>query len=226
MIKLNKLRKIAYISFQNSLRLHNDAIALYRDGRYPSSFYLSILAQEEIGKMHIINDYLWNADINGIPADFEEEWLGLVYKHPYKQHSFLKNSPLTNWSPKGLEAMEKVFKGSTEVNKQGSVYVGLLRNKGKIDAKGKVKHPFQITKALAKKQITEINDYLLVVSIGVRFTQYSLGNEEIENEIRNKKFIKDIFRNSIDISPSAIKMIKRFQKFFKEEIIILKKVRL
>jgi hypothetical protein len=105
--------------------------------------------------------------------EFEDDYLNLLYKHPHKQHSFLRNSPLNNQgSKRGLLIMEEVFNGKLEAKKQSAVYVGLTRYKNKIDTKGKIKHPFQISRKTAQDQLTKINDYILITSIGVKYGQY------------------------------------------------------
>lgn len=220
MISLEKLERMAFLSLENVIRLHYDAIALYQDTRYPSAYYLSILSQEELGKMHIINDFVWHSRIYGRALEFEKQWLDLLYKHPHKQYSFLKNSPINNqWSPRGRALMKEVFSGILEAKKQGAIYVGLERHRGKINIKGKIKHPFQITEAKAKEQITSINDYLLVTGIGIRHGQFSLDNEEIEVMLKNKRFIRNNFTNWRNMSIPAKLRIRAIQKFFKEIII-------
>jgi len=220
MINLNKLEKIAFLAFDNALRLHYDAVTLYDDGRFPSAYYLSILSQEELGKMHIINDFVWHSRVDGRMPEFEEQWLELLYKHPHKQHSFLRNSPINNqWSPSGRKLMQEVFDGALEAKKQGAIYVGLKRNRGKIDMKGKIKHPYQISKQQTKEQITHINDYLLVTGVGVRHGQFSLDNEEIEAVLKNKRFIRDNFKNWNNMRAVAKNRIRKIQKYFDEEII-------
>lgn len=44
-INLKKLDRMELLAFQNGLRLHRDAILLYKEKRYPSAFYLSVLSQ-------------------------------------------------------------------------------------------------------------------------------------------------------------------------------------
>jgi AbiV family abortive infection protein len=219
MIRLQKLKKMADIAFDNSLRLHTDSITLHKLKSYPSAFFLSALAQEEIGKMHMINNYVWNYHFNGIAPEFQEEWLSLIYKHPHKQHSFLRHSPLTDYSAKGLALMQSVFEGTFEAKKQGSIYVGLKRNKGKIDFKGRIRHPFQISKNASEKQITQINDYLLVTGVGVKFGQFSLDNDKIESKIKNKRLLMSLMSNWTIMSKSAQKIIKSHQKFFKKDVL-------
>lgn len=220
-ISLKKLEDIAYLAFQNALRLHSDAIALFGDKRYPSAFLLSILCQEEIGKMHIANDFVFH---NNRPEDrdekLEEEWLGLLYRHPHKQHSFLRNSPLGNiGSAKSRALMQDVFDGALEVKKQTSTYVGLTRKGRKIDLKGKIKHPFQISKKAAQEQITNVNDYLLFIGLGARTGGWTQDIEDIERQIKSKQFIFSISKGWKHKSPATIKLISNWKKRLGKRVI-------
>jgi len=218
MLNLQKLEKLATLSFENALRLHYDAILLYEKGSYPSAFQLSILSQEEIGKMHIVNDFVWHSKVDGRMLDFEKTWLDLLYKHPTKQYAFQKSSPLSN---PFSHLMEEISKGSLEVKKQSATYVGFGRRNGKILTKGKIKHPFLIGRNSAKEQITKINDYLLVTGVGIRFGQYTLDNEQVENRFKNKRHLNSLHKSWPHMSGQAIRWTKRFQKFFKETVISL-----
>jgi AbiV family abortive infection protein len=181
MINLRKVDRIAFLALQNALRLHMDAITLYGKRRYPSAFFLSVLAQEEIGKMHMALDFAWNSRINGRrPAELERQWLTSLYQHPRKQGAFLRNSPLNDYKPRTLKLMEEIFNGALEHKKQRSVYVGLTRKRGQIDLKGHVRHPFSVTNRTAGAQITKINDYLLVMGVGVVNQRYSLDGSDVE----------------------------------------------
>lgn len=222
MISLNKLEKVAHIAFENALRLHFDAIHLYKDGRYPSAFYLSILSQEEIGKMHIINDFVWRARTErkeDRDSEFEEKWLSLMYKHPHKQATFLRQSSLSRLNEKSIQLMETVWNGTLEEKKQGSVYARLKRHNGKIDLDGRIKHPFQIKRIVAQKQITMINDFLLVSGLKIRYEQISWDNEVVEKTISNKKLLGSISKYWRIKSHSAKVWIKVMQKFSGETIV-------
>lgn len=209
------------MSFGNAVRLHHDSIVLFQNSKYPSAFFLSILSQEEIGKMHMINDFVWRSRENSSDfSEFEKEWLELLYKHPHKQYAFFRNSPLADtYSTRGMAFMQDMFKGVLEGKKQGSVYVGLKRHKGKVDVKGKIRHPHQISKKIAEEQITQINDYLLVTGIGIKFDQFSLDNEEIEYAMKDRRFLKENFSNWHHMSHAAKKRIKAIQDFFKKIIL-------
>ncbi|HEY6803871.1 MAG TPA: AbiV family abortive infection protein [Pyrinomonadaceae bacterium] len=182
MLNLDKIDRIASLSLENAFRLHEDSILLYGRRRYPAAFFLSVLAQEEVGKMHIATDFTWHSRIEGrMTSDMEERWLKGLYQHPRKQGSFLRNSPLNYYRPKALKLMEEIFDGTLERKKQESVYVGLKRERGTIDVKGKIRHPFQITSRRAQSQITKVNDYLLVMGLGIVNEFYSLDGTPVED---------------------------------------------
>jgi AbiV family abortive infection protein len=101
MLNVNKLEKISYLVFENALRLHYDSIHLFKDDRYPSAYFLSVLSQEKLGKMNIIDDFIWHTRVDGRMPKFEEEWLKLLHKHPQKQTAFIRHSPISNFSKKG-----------------------------------------------------------------------------------------------------------------------------
>lgn len=54
-----KVAKMAAFAFQNGIRLHKDAILLYKNKSYPSAIQISILSQEEIGKAFLLEDYIF-----------------------------------------------------------------------------------------------------------------------------------------------------------------------
>ncbi len=222
MLNLRKLSRIAFLAFGNALRLHSDAITLYKAGRYPSAYLLSVIAQEELGKMHIVNDFVWRAKTEGQVEGFEDKWLELLYKHQSKQYAFLRNSPLNSpFSKKGLAITEGICRGSLEEMKHNSVYVGLRKHKGRVDKNGKVRHPHQIKKGITHSQITKINDYLLVVGIGIIYGQFDLDNGKVESILKNKKFLKAIRSNWPDMNKFAKSRARKIQEYFKGTIIEL-----
>jgi AbiV family abortive infection protein len=66
-----KLTKIALESFKNALRLHFDAILLFRNNSYPSSYQLSVLSLEEFSKSHWVEHYYWSNLVNESIPDEE-----------------------------------------------------------------------------------------------------------------------------------------------------------
>jgi AbiV family abortive infection protein len=193
MIRAEKLGKIAYLSFKNALRLHFDSIMLFKNKSYPSAFFLSVLAQEELGKEGEANELAWDMS-TGISLDPQDEQmcLSLFYKHPAKQGAFLRYSGLWGFSSlKSLEKTQKVYGGELEKAKQKSVYVGLKKNGKLIESGGKINNPFKIKKAESAKQITIINDHFIDLILGTRLGYYTCENEKIKKVI-NKRLEKKI----------------------------------
>jgi len=192
----------------NALRLHSDAILLYKKGRFPSAFVSSILSQEEIGKMGMVNDFVWHSSIDGRSDEEEEKkWLKLLFMHPHKQTAFWRFSPLNDYKKATFRLMDEISNGKLEAQKQGATYVGLKRIKGEISHRGRIVDPFQITAKISRAQITKINDYLLVTGFGVRYEFYSLDNDHAE-ALFTKKVLNSLDREWKYRSNAAIKNLK------------------
>lgn len=217
MVNLDKLDRMALLALDNALRLHFDAVALYRQQKHPSAFLLSVLSQEEIGKAHMISDFVWRSWEHRFEEKEEEEFLGLLYKHPLKQGAFLRNSDrgmklLTTES--GRKIYEDVFNGALEAKKQEAAYVGLRKEKGKIDIKGKVNCPIKISRAATEKQISHIHDYLVDTCAGVIADQYELDISDIKR-IYNRRLYKQL-RSRWPISRRTEKWIHKLEVFLRE----------
>jgi len=188
-ISLNKVDKMAGLSFENGLRLHFDSILLFENKSYPSAYFLSVLAIEEIGKAWLIMDFLYHSLAGGRKEkEWEEEFLERIYLHTTKQSSFAYNfdSPIaTNRFFKSL------YKGELEILKQNSVYVGLARNKRKINLKSRVNNPLKIDQMKAQKQITNVNDCLLEFTLGVMKQVYYVDSYCVEN-LLNKRLLSKL----------------------------------
>ncbi|MBY0473315.1 AbiV family abortive infection protein [Patescibacteria group bacterium] len=224
MITNQKLDRMAFLAFCNAIRLHEDAIELYKIKSYSSAFFLSVLSQEEIGKMHLINDYTWQRGTSDDPKAYakgvEKMFVEAIFLHKLKQAHFLLNSPIeNNYSARGRRIMEEAWKGVLDGEKQNAVYVGFGRKNGKIDTSGPIKHPWQVTEKEAETQITKMNDYLLVFGLGLRYTNFVFENEDIEYMWKGKKFLRKISSLWKSYSRSAKKQIKTYQKLLKENIV-------
>jgi AbiV family abortive infection protein len=186
-INLNKVDKMAGLSFENGLRLHFDSILLFENKSYPSAYFLSVLAIEEIGKAWLIMDFLYQRVGERKEKEWEEKFLEPIYFHTAKQSSFAHNfdSPIaTNRFFKSL------YKGELEILKQNSVYVGLARNKRKINLKSRINNPLKIDQMKAQKQITNVNDCLLEFTLGVMKQVYYVDSYCVENLLNNRLLSK------------------------------------
>ncbi len=188
-ISLNKVDKMAGLSFENGLRLHFDSILLFKNKSYPSAYFLSVLAIEEIGKAFLIMDFLWRSRVDGrMEREWEEKFLEDTYFHTAKQSSFAYNfdSPIST-----NRFFKSLYKGELEILKQNSVYVGLARNKRKINLKSRINNPLKIDKMKAQKQITNVNDCLLDLTLGVMKQVYCVDSDCVEN-LLNKRLLSKL----------------------------------
>jgi len=188
-INLNKVDKMAGLSFENGLRLHFDSILLFKNKSYPSAYFLSVLAIEEIGKGFLIEDFLWHSLCDGrMEKEWEEKFLERIYFHTAKQSSFARtfDSPIAT-----SRFFKLLYKGELEIFKQNSVYVGLARNKRKVNLKSRINNPLKIDQTKAQKQITNVNDCLLEFTLGVIEQVYSVDSSCVEN-LLNKRLLSKL----------------------------------
>jgi len=188
-ISLNKVDKMAGLSFENGLRLHFDSILLFENKSYPSAYFLSVLAIEEIGKAFLIEDFLWHSLCDGrMEKEWEEKFLERIYFHSAKQSSFARtfDSPIAT-----SRFFKLLYRGELEIFKQNSVYVGLARNKRKVNLKSRINNPLKIDQTKAQKQITNVNDCLLEFTLGVMEQVYSVDSSCIEN-LLNKRLLSKL----------------------------------
>ncbi len=164
-----KFKKLAWESLYNGIRLHKDSLLLFKNGSYPSSLQLSILAMEEIAKAKWI-DHVYDSKItnNGLTnPDVEEEvkqeqkWLQMLYYHPRKQFAFI-GQEIFQYSPKFVDYIKN--KGLEEL-KQNATYVGLSKNGKKIDVNSRIKIPLNTKIEEVIKIISLVNDELIEMCI-------------------------------------------------------------
>jgi AbiV family abortive infection protein len=188
-ISLNKVDKMAGLSFENGLRLHFDSILLFENKSYPSAYFLSVLAIEEIGKAFLIEDFLWHSLCDGrMEKEWEEKFLERIYFHTAKQSSFARTFDSLIATSRFFKLL---YKGELEIFKQNSVYVGLARNKRKVNLKSRINNPLKIDQTKAQKQITNVNDCLLEFTLGVIEQVYSVDSSCVEN-LLNKRLLSKL----------------------------------
>ena len=179
-INLKKVEKMACLALQNGIRLHEDSMLMFHNKRFPSAYFLSILAIEEIGKYFILEGFYSHSRIDGrVGVKFEKDWLRMIYMHQVKQGNF---EHILNGDSKS-----RYFK-EYEKNKQNAVYVGLSRYKGKINLKGKIINPLNVTMLKAKKQITYLNDRIIEFVFGLNNYRYCVDCDDAERILSKKLF--------------------------------------
>lgn len=164
-VNLKKLDRWAVLSFQNSLRLHEDAISLYKNRSYPSALLLSALSLEELGKSMSLENYIWTTSTHGrLRPDDEKDFVDLLYNHRWKQGQFAR----FGYGPEVVsrKAIKSIYDGDVEKLKQAATYVGLPRVGRKLNYHGRLVTPFRINKTKAGTHITIVNDFVVVLAAG------------------------------------------------------------
>jgi AbiV family abortive infection protein len=180
LVNLKKIARMEYLTFKNALRLHRDSILLFKARRFPSAFFLSVLSQEELGKATLLSDFVYHSEVDGrMEPQWEHEWLDAIYSHKIKRNVFTRNAFVR--LPKSF--LTTLADGTLERLKQSAAYVGFVR-RGSIHTK--LSLPSRISRQQARKQITIVNDYLLVLATGVRKEVYSWDNPDVERLLRSR----------------------------------------
>lgn len=188
LVNLQKIEKMACLALKNGLRLHFDSILPFKNKSFPSAYFLSVLALEEIGKFFLIEDFWWHSKIDGrMEKEWEEKFIELIYFHRPKQNSFAYNldGPLPT-----SKFTKELFSGCIEVKKQKAAYVGLPRDKGKINIQGKINNPISISNGNASSQITGVNDKIIEFTLGVIKGVYCVETNCAEKILDSKLFTK------------------------------------
>lgn len=182
-VSLRKMCKVIGCAFENALRLHFDSILLFDNDSYPSAYFLSILALEELGKVTMLDNFVWHSRIDGRRnAKDEQESIDGIFQHQIKQRVFANDA---EWFvPKKL--LEDFRDGKIEVMKQNAVYVGLTRKNRKSDLNGKVISPYDVGLLKARRQITVVNDFLLDLTLGTLKEVYCIDTEEVESMLNEE----------------------------------------
>lgn len=151
--RIKKFEKLSTESFKNAIRLHKDSILLFDNKSYPSAYQLSVLALEEIAKSSWIDHYVNVSTTNhGLPepdGEDEQKWVKLLYIHTSKHFAFINQ----NYHSLDKKFYDFAAASNLEFKKQKSIYVGLERERKKINTKSKILIP---TKQIKQKDTLEI----------------------------------------------------------------------
>ena len=202
-VNLKKIERMAVASYQNALRLHEDAIMLFKKKRYPSAYNLSVHSLEEIGKYYWLDDFVYHSRIDGRMTIKEEEiFIGSIYHHRAKQNMFsYDNNPIDA----DKDILKLIHSGNLEKQKQESMYVGFSRIENKINLLGKISIPIKkVTGSHALKQITFINDFIICHIAGLKKGAYWEDVEEVANML-NYKLMNRLLKTWRHMSSNAKK---------------------
>ena len=207
MLDIDKFDELAGLAFSNCLRLHFDAIVLFENGSYPSSYFLSVLSIEEYGKAINILDLIYFYSVGSWDSEYAEKFFQNTLFHAYKQKKYA--SFHKDILPK--DYLENVYQGNLEIEKQNAVYVGFPRNKKNVDFDGKIINPARVGKLKEKKQITYFNDCLLRLVLGnikgIYVFESISFSEQLDRELYSRLISKWKY-----ISSSTQKEIRRLEK--------------
>ncbi len=180
--QINKIDRMAGLAFRNALRLHFDAIRLYKMRSYASALALSVLSMEELSKANNLEDIGWHALVDGVPIqdlwNLEKKYF---YNHKLKQLGFA--SRITLHSVPKSPFWRIAESGELEKIKQDALYVGIYGHKGLADPGVRIKNPLTISPKRAEKYITLVNDFLIDITVGELDGWYGVDAENIEEQL-------------------------------------------
>jgi len=150
-ISFRKLDELAFQSFQNGLRLHSDSIVLLEKKCFASSFALSVLASEEIGKGFAIEEIIFQARMGEGLGEHDKMTLrALLSDHKLKQGWFASSV----FDPLKSRTLLKRFQ-RIQTEKNNALYVGVR------PGNHQVVRPFRLSRSKARRQVLSVNDSLL-----------------------------------------------------------------
>ena len=176
--------RLAGACFQNALRLHLDAIRLYKARSYPSALALSILAMEELAKTFLVEDSLWHDRVDDVPV--EEAWQFMridLRNHVIKQSVFANRARPPRYDFKTRTSIgdwfwKLVLSGDLERLKQSATYVGLSTGKS-AKARTRIASPSRISARRARAFITVVSDYLIDLVVGHLRDYYDADSDAV-----------------------------------------------
>lgn len=208
---LNKLQRMATLSFENAVRLHEDAVLLFEEDRIPSSLHTSALSIEELGKYYLIEEFLFQS-IGGVECTEEQlqEWLQMSFSHVAKQRWFARCADHSFVSQTLIRILRS---GELEVIKQKVTYVGFPRKKRGIDFGKRIRTPFRTSRKRTMDFLTAVNDYLIVLSLGTRKGVYMLDVPEIDDWLAEQSFERHFRELWPHMRSSTKRHIAKLEKF-------------
>jgi hypothetical protein len=165
---------------------------------------------EELGKSLALEEHVWRSRIEGkaIP-ELERKFISALYNHKYKQFRFAWNVDVPGYCRK---AIQNIFDGKSESAKQTATYVGLHRAGGKIDYKGKIVNPLKLGIKKASAQITVVNDFLVILTLGCIKGTHSMDLVGLE-ALFTHGLVNELRKEWPEMSRSAKRQYLQIAKF-------------
>lgn len=215
-INLNKIDKLIYLSYLNSIHLHKTSLELFSKKNYGLAYYFSVISLEEMGKAFMLSDFLWDSRVNGRynafedkeftkdleTSDYEEYSLRQIFsRHKRKQNAFIQNGHSDFYTFLGNQRsknkvkisriVQDVLSGKLEEKKLNSIYVGLPKIKGRIFKKGKTINPLSWPMNETLVLIKRVHNEILSTSLRMYIEESYLDSENLEDFL-SKRFIKTL----------------------------------
>lgn len=201
-VSLNKIDKMALITFKNVLMLHFDSITLFHNKSYAHAYYLSVIALEELGKIFLLSDFIWNSRVNGRFNEYKDADLikiygqnleegyfkKIVYNHKRKQSHFVRTVD-SDFEPSN-KYFKKILEGDIENEKQNSLYVGLKRVRNKINMKSQIINPLKFKKRKVEYQINLIQKCLLELTLMTSKKYGTTDSDCLDEHLTKKLYTK------------------------------------
>jgi AbiV family abortive infection protein len=196
-INEKKFSKLQYSTFKNVLSLQNDALLIYKAKSFGTALFMSVIAQEELGKVFIIDDLIYHNRYGEVSVDdVNKYYFGekAFFNHKIKQiESYSMKSPFG--TKKEQKFIEYVISGKLEKLKQESLYVGLINK----SYKGRILTPKNVTKLKAKDHLNFVNNLLIEIAEW-KINQSGLFDGLFIDNLINRKLLKKliIYKNALN----------------------------
>lgn len=175
------LAEATVLSLKNAIRLHLDSYFLYKNKSYPTAYYISIMALEEIGKMKILDKVCFFNDC-GARDKALYDWFRDTFYHKPKQMEaidwgrYIKRNEKTGKIISITERYKHIFDGDLNKRKENSIYVGITKGE---EGESIVNDPTYYGKDDAIKQMTITHEVILRELLYVKKSGFYYDTEEL-----------------------------------------------
>jgi AbiV family abortive infection protein len=205
-----KMSRAASASFLNAVRLHDDAILLYDNGRVPSALHASVLSIEELGKFMIYEDMYWH---NRIEGEWEEKQIQASLKSTYSHKTKQKWFAGQGFEQQVAKPLLRIFQsGLLDEVKQRATYVGFPRDRSRVHYEKRLQTPFGTSKKLTEEYITVVNDFLITMALGTRKGAYVVDIPQVASSLMEPSFELHLSEAWPRTRPSTARWLKKHRK--------------
>jgi AbiV family abortive infection protein len=184
-LNLRTLQHFAGQSLRNAMRLHFDSILLYKYKSFPSAFFISVIAMEELGKAYWADHFVFYSKDVRYDNELETAWVNKLHSdHRAKQLWFLRQMAKVD-----ERFYQFVNSRQLDILKQDSIYVGLQKvGHGVPRTKGKLINPKNLKSGKVKTQLNMLHDFLVEEATGIKDDRIDFGLGAF-NKILDKRLL-------------------------------------